>query len=171
MFRPDRPVAEGGDVWIDQTLFVGAPAGGMVGVGGMIENGDAEGFVSERALDVAPRGALLFALAAAQSVRVQMRLARDWLCPMACAPRVRRRRICRSSRRVPSRAANRSKSIMYASARFRCVNRDRIFFLEDDGSVRRDEFDEGTPGDADPPFPADRAAARIAVCLGLPSNS
>lgn len=42
----------------------------------MIENRDAEGFASKRALDVAPRGALLFALPAAESVRVQVCLTR-----------------------------------------------------------------------------------------------
>src|SRR5205085_2359806 len=59
--RSQQPVAERGDVRIDQPLLVGAPTGGMVWIGGMIQDGDAEGFASERPLDVAPGGALLLA--------------------------------------------------------------------------------------------------------------
>ncbi len=84
LFRCQGPIAEGRNIRIDQTLFIGTPAGGMVRIAGMIENRDAEGFASKRALDVAPRGALLFALPAAESVRVQVCLTR-----VGFVPRVR----------------------------------------------------------------------------------
>src|ERR1041384_1581805 len=61
LFRGEHPVTESGNIWIDQALFVGAPAGRMSGIGGMIENGNAEYLVSEWALDVAPGSPLLFA--------------------------------------------------------------------------------------------------------------
>ena len=72
----ERPVSERRDVRVDQPLLVGAPAGRMIGVAGMVEDGDAEYVISERALDVAPRGALLFACPVAQPVRVEVSLAR-----------------------------------------------------------------------------------------------
>src|SRR5687768_1280835 len=79
--RCQCPVAEGGNIWIDETLFIGPPTGRMVRITGMIEDRDSEGFVSKRALHVAPRGALLFALPAAESVRVQVRLTRIGFVP------------------------------------------------------------------------------------------
>src|SRR5262245_48387339 len=44
LFRGNGPVAQGRHVWIDQALFVRAPARGMIRVGGMIEHGDAKSF-------------------------------------------------------------------------------------------------------------------------------
>ena len=64
----ERPVAERGNVRIDQSLLVGAPAAGVIWIRGVIEYRDAKRFASKRALDVAPGGALLFALASAQSI-------------------------------------------------------------------------------------------------------
>src|SRR5205807_3301088 len=75
LVRRQRPVTERRNVRIDQPLLVSAPAGRMVRIGWMIENRDAESFASKRPLDVAPRGALLFAFTAAQPVRVQVCLA------------------------------------------------------------------------------------------------
>src|SRR5213075_2398859 len=72
----DKPITERGNVWVDQALFICAPTGGESWVARVIENGNAECFVSERTFDVAPGGPLLFAGAIAQAVGIQVGLAR-----------------------------------------------------------------------------------------------
>jgi len=64
----ERPIRQSGDVRVNEALLVRAPAGRMVWIAGMIENGDAEYLIVEWALDIAPGGALLLALPVAQPV-------------------------------------------------------------------------------------------------------
>lgn len=61
LFGGNGPVSEGRDIWVDEALFVSAPAGRMVGIRGMVKDGDAEHFIAERTFDVAPGRALLLA--------------------------------------------------------------------------------------------------------------
>ena len=75
LFRRNEPVAQPRDIRIDQSLLVGAPAARMVGISRMIEDDNAERLVSERPLDVAPYGTLLFAFPTAESIDIEINLA------------------------------------------------------------------------------------------------
>src|SRR4030095_15964922 len=101
----------------------------MVRIAGMIENRDAEAFASEWALDVAPRGAALFALPAAESVRVQVRLTR-----IGFVPRHPDRESADeefAERHVLFLRAQQKIEIDHVSIwRFGRINRDRVFFFE-----------------------------------------
>src|SRR5260370_683488 len=74
--RRNRPIAQRRDVRIDQALLVCPPTGRVARIIGMIKDGDAERFLTERPLHVAPRRPLLLAIAAAQPFGIEMRLAR-----------------------------------------------------------------------------------------------
>src|SRR5436190_21946150 len=68
LLRRQCPIAQPGDVWIDEALLVGTPGGWISRIGGMIEYGDAERLVCKRTLDITPRSLLLFALPVAKPV-------------------------------------------------------------------------------------------------------
>src|SRR5262245_41477389 len=81
LFRWKLPIAQRRDVGIDKALFVGAPAGRMIGIGAMIEHSETKRFVPKGTLDIAPRGALLFACTTAKPVRIEVGLARIGFVP------------------------------------------------------------------------------------------
>ena len=62
------PIAEAGDVRVDQALFVHTPGGWVVRVLGMVEDGDAKDIVDERSFDGAPGSAFLLAGASPKGI-------------------------------------------------------------------------------------------------------
>src|SRR5262245_58342279 len=68
LLRWKCPIAQAGNVWIDEALLVGTPGGWISRIGGMIEYGNAERLVCKRALDITPPGSLLLAFPVANSV-------------------------------------------------------------------------------------------------------
>lgn len=134
------PVGESRDVGIDEALFIGAPAGRMVRVGGMIENGDAKGFSAERAFDITPGGALLFACAVAEAIRVEMGLARIVLVPRHANGEAADKEF--PEVHVAVFGAEKKIEIDEASiGGFRSVDGDGVFLLENDGAAGCDKFD------------------------------
>src|SRR5205823_1622447 len=103
------------EIRVDQTLFVRPPARWMISIAGMSEHRDAEGFSAERALDGAPVGALLLAVASANSVGVEMGLARILLVPRH-SHREPPTKYLPKPTSTPFARSNTSKSIAYVSS-------------------------------------------------------
>src|SRR5262245_11930984 len=118
----------------------------MIWITGMIEDCDAEYLVPKWALDVAPRGALLFALPVTQSICVEMGLARIGFVPGHPHGQPADKKFAELN--LTFFGAQQKIEIDHIRvARLGRMNRDPVFLLQYYAPVRRYQFHQRAPGD------------------------
>src|SRR5213596_3754786 len=107
----------------------------MIGIGRMIEHRDAIYFVSKWALDAAPGRPLLFAVPAAASLRVEMRLPRIRLVPRHSHSQAADKELAELHLVVLGAKQN-VEIDGVGAARFRSMDDNRVFLFQNNAPIR-----------------------------------